>query len=57
MLDIDLQKQMQPYMEHMVPLSGIYDADFIAANQVACANNVIKETKKEQAPQLIRDIR
>ncbi|KAF8100356.1 hypothetical protein N665_0226s0018 [Sinapis alba] len=32
-LDIDLQKQLRPYMEHMVPLPGIYDPDFIAANQ------------------------
>ncbi|KAJ1398638.1 hypothetical protein SESBI_30963 [Sesbania bispinosa] len=31
--DIDLQKQLRPYMESMVPLPGIYDPDFIAANQ------------------------
>ncbi|KAL0378467.1 UNVERIFIED_CONTAM: Inositol-3-phosphate synthase [Sesamum radiatum] len=37
-LDIDLQKQLRPYMEHMVPLPGIYDPDFIAANQGARAN-------------------
>ncbi|XP_057783765.1 inositol-3-phosphate synthase [Salvia miltiorrhiza] len=56
-LDIDLQKQLRPYMEHMVPLPGIYDADFIAANQGARANNVIKGTKKEQVEQVMRDIR
>ncbi|GFP94795.1 inositol-3-phosphate synthase [Phtheirospermum japonicum] len=56
-LDIDLQKQLRPYMEHMVPLPGIYDPDFIAANQGSRADNVIKGTKKEQVQQLIKDIR
>ncbi|KAL0461239.1 UNVERIFIED_CONTAM: Inositol-3-phosphate synthase [Sesamum latifolium] len=56
-LDIDLQKQLRPYMEHMVPLPGIYDPDFIAANQGSRANNVIKGTKKEQVQQIIKDIR
>ncbi|GAV65384.1 Inos-1-P_synth domain-containing protein/NAD_binding_5 domain-containing protein [Cephalotus follicularis] len=55
--DIDLQKQLRPYMEHMVPLPGIYDPDFIAANQSTRANNVIKGTKKEQVQQIIKDIR
>jgi myo-inositol-1-phosphate synthase len=56
-LDIDLQKQLRPYMESMVPLPGIFDPDFIAANQGARANNVIKGTKKEQVQQIIKDIR
>uniref|UniRef100_A0A803PBW7 inositol-3-phosphate synthase n=1 Tax=Cannabis sativa TaxID=3483 RepID=A0A803PBW7_CANSA len=56
-LDIDLQKQLRPYMESMVPLPGIYDPDFIAANQGSRANNVIKGTKKEQVEQVIKDIR
>ncbi|XP_058179523.1 inositol-3-phosphate synthase [Rhododendron vialii] len=55
--DIDLQKQLRPYMESMVPLPGIYDPDFIAANQGSRANNVIKGTKKEQVEQIIKDIR
>ncbi|PPD98947.1 hypothetical protein GOBAR_DD04033 [Gossypium barbadense] len=55
--DIDLQKQLRPYMESMVPLPGIYDPDFIAANQGERANNVIKGTKKEQVQQIIKDIR
>ncbi|KAG8097167.1 hypothetical protein GUJ93_ZPchr0013g34947 [Zizania palustris] len=53
-LDIDLQKQLRPYMESMVPLPGIYDPDFIAANQESRANNVIKGTKKEQIEKIIR---
>jgi myo-inositol-1-phosphate synthase len=56
-LDIDLQKQLRPYMESMVPLPGIYDPDFIAANQGSRANNVIKGTKKEQVEQVIKGIR
>lgn len=56
-LDIDLQKQLRPYMEHMVPLPGIYDPDFIAANQSTRANNVIKGTREEQVQQIIKDIR
>ncbi|EXB39764.1 Inositol-3-phosphate synthase [Morus notabilis] len=55
--DIDLQKQLRPYMESMVPLPGIYDPDFIAANQGPRANSVIKGTKKEQVEQVIKDIR
>ncbi|KAF6149189.1 hypothetical protein GIB67_026045 [Kingdonia uniflora] len=55
--DIDLQKQLRPYMESMVPLPGIYDPDFIAANQESRANNNIKGTKKEQVEQIIKDIR
>ncbi|XP_010555355.1 PREDICTED: inositol-3-phosphate synthase isoform X2 [Tarenaya hassleriana] len=56
-LDIDLQKQLRPYMENMVPLPGIYDPDFIAANQGSRANNVINGSKKEQVDQIIKDIR
>lgn len=55
--DIDLQKQLRPYMESMVPLPGIYDPDFIAANQGSRANNVIKGTKREQVQQVINDIK
>lgn len=55
--DIDLQKQLRPYMEHTIPLPGIYDPDFIAANQDSRANNIIKGTKKEQLEQVIKDIR
>ncbi|KAF8109597.1 hypothetical protein N665_0094s0063 [Sinapis alba] len=56
-LDIDLQKQLRPYMENIVPLPGIFDPDFIAANQGSRANNVIKGTKKEQVDQIIKDMR
>jgi myo-inositol-1-phosphate synthase len=44
-------------MESMAPLPGIYDPDFIAANQGSRANNVIKGTKKEQVQKIMEDIR
>jgi myo-inositol-1-phosphate synthase len=56
-LDIDLQKQLRPLMQDMVPLPGIYDPDFIAANQGSRANNMIKGSKKEQMERVIQDIR
>lgn len=56
-LDIDLQKQLRPLMQDMVPMPGIYDPDFIAANQEARANNLIKGSKKEQMERIIQDIR
>ncbi|RWW57733.1 hypothetical protein BHE74_00035456 [Ensete ventricosum] len=39
-LDLDLQKQLRPYMESMVPLPGIFDPDFVAANQERYSNVV-----------------
>ncbi|KAJ7514200.1 hypothetical protein O6H91_23G032800 [Diphasiastrum complanatum] len=56
-LDVDLQKQLRPYLEKLVPLPGIYDPDFIAANQGSRANNIIKGTKKEQLEKIVQDIR
>lgn len=47
-LDWELQKQLVPYMKDMVPLPGIYDPEFIAANQETRADNIIKGTKREQ---------
>merc|ERR1711915_7339 len=44
-------------MQGMTPLPGIYDPDFIAANQGERANNVIKGSKKEQLQKIIQDIR
>lgn len=47
-LDFELQRQLVPHMKELTPLPGIYDPDFIAANQDARADNLIKGTKKEQ---------
>ncbi|EFJ37320.1 hypothetical protein SELMODRAFT_270269 [Selaginella moellendorffii] len=56
-LDMDLQKQLRPYMDKMVPLPGVYDPDFIAANQGSRANNIFKGSKKEKMDKIIEDIR
>ncbi|KAL6641126.1 hypothetical protein ACP70R_019307 [Stipagrostis hirtigluma subsp. patula] len=56
-LDIGLQKQLRHFMEPMVPLPGIFNPDFVAANQGSRANNVIKGSKKEQVEQIKKDIR
>ncbi|KAM0866704.1 hypothetical protein ACQ4PT_042453 [Festuca glaucescens] len=56
-LDFDLQKQLRIHMESMVPLPGIFNPDFIAANQGSRANNILKGNKKEQVDHIIKDIR
>eukprot|EP00271_Cylindrocystis_brebissonii_P003442 TRINITY_DN14423_c0_g2_i1.p1 TRINITY_DN14423_c0_g2~~TRINITY_DN14423_c0_g2_i1.p1 ORF type:complete len:520 (-),score=119.38 TRINITY_DN14423_c0_g2_i1:742-2301(-) len=56
-LDVELQRQVYPALKGMVPLPGIYDQDFIAANQEGRADNVIPGTKKQQMEQIIADIR
>ena len=47
-LDWELQRQLVPYMKDMVPLPGIFDPDYIAANQDQRADQIIKGSKHEQ---------
>ena len=56
-LDFELQRQLVPYMKEMTPLPGIYDPDFIAANQDTRADNVIKGSRREQLETIRQDIR
>jgi len=56
-MDFELQRQLVPHMKDIVPLPGIYDADFIAANQDTRANNCVKGSKKEQMETIRRHIR
>ena len=56
-LDWELQRQLIPHMQGTVPLPAIYDPEFIAANQGARADNVIKGSKQEQMDQVRADIR
>ena len=56
-LDFELQRQLVPHMKDLEPLPGIYDPDFIAANQGARANNVIKGTRQEQVDAVRQHIR
>lgn len=55
-LDIDLQKQLYPYMKDVVPLPSIYYSDFIAANQNERANNVIEGTKQQHLERIRENI-
>jgi myo-inositol-1-phosphate synthase len=56
-LDFELQKQLVPHMRGLAPLPGIYDPTFIAANQAARADNLIKGSKAEQVEVLRAQLR
>lgn len=45
-LDVDLQKQVIPYLKEYQPLKSIYYPDFIALNQKERANNVFNVDSK-----------
>ncbi|XP_065369290.1 inositol-3-phosphate synthase [Calliphora vicina] len=55
-LDVELQDQLYKDLSQMKPRPSIYDPDFIAANQLDRADNLIKGTKFEQYEQIRRDI-
>jgi myo-inositol-1-phosphate synthase len=55
-LDFDLQRKVRPMMEGMVPLPGIFDQNFVAANQAERADNVIPGSKSEQLVQIRKDL-
>lgn len=56
-LDWELQRQLIPHMKDVVPLPGVYDPAFIAANQSERANNTVKGSKAEQVEAIREDIR
>lgn len=56
-LDVTLQDELRPHMEHMVPLAGIYCEDFCAPNQRERADNVLTGTKYEMMEKVRQDIR
>jgi myo-inositol-1-phosphate synthase len=56
-LDYDLQRQLRPLMEHMVPLPGIFDQAFVAANQAERADNVIEGSKADQLAKVRQDLK
>ncbi|KDD74931.1 myo-inositol-1-phosphate synthase [Helicosporidium sp. ATCC 50920] len=56
-LDFELQKQLVPLMRDTVPLPGIYDPAFIAANQAERADNLIKGSRSEQVAAVRAHIR
>lgn len=57
MLDWELQRQLVPHMKDLEPLPGIYDPDFIAANQDSRANNIIKGSRQHQVDTVRQNIR
>ena len=57
-LDYDLQRQVCPLMEDMIPLPSIYSSDFIAANQTDRADNLLPfENKQDQVNAIRQQIR
>lgn len=56
-LDWDLQRQLAPMMDKIVPLKSYYDPSFIAANQEERANNLIQGTRQDALDQIRADIR
>merc|ERR1719440_436613 len=56
-LDWDLQRQLRPFMQDVTPRPGIYDPKFIAANQAARADNLIKGSKQQQMDRIREDVR
>merc|ERR1719502_1706948 len=57
-LDVQLQQQLRPHMEGLVPMKSIYYPDFIAANQESRADNVLPgEDKMKHLEQIRTDIR
>tara|TARA_R110002050_G_scaffold60380_3_gene133884 strand:+ start:694 stop:2238 length:1545 start_codon:yes stop_codon:yes gene_type:complete len=55
--EYDLQRQLYPHMEKIVPLPSIYIPDFIASNQKTRATNVLKGTRREMLEKVRSDIR
>ncbi|XP_077300058.1 inositol-3-phosphate synthase isoform X2 [Arctopsyche grandis] len=56
-LDYNLQQQLKEEMSQMKPRPGIYDPDFIAANQADRATNILEGTRYEQYLQIRSDIK
>lgn len=56
-LDVNLQDQLFDKMSKMHPRPSIYDPDFIAANQLDRADNLITGTRQEQLVRIREDIR
>jgi myo-inositol-1-phosphate synthase len=57
--DWQLQQQLKPHLENMVPLPSIYYPDFIAANQSDRADNVLQGSRAcvEHVDKIRQDIR
>lgn len=56
-LEVALQDQLYKQLAQLKPRPSIYDPDFIAANQMDRADNLIEGTRYEQYLQIRKDIR
>jgi myo-inositol-1-phosphate synthase len=56
-LEPDLQRQLYPHLEKLKPMPSIYYPDYIAANQLDRADNLINGTKQEHLDRIRHDIR
>lgn len=55
-LDVNLQKQLYDEMKEIVPMPGVYQENFIAANQLERADNILKGSKKEMVNTIRKNI-
>lgn len=55
-LEPELQDQLKYMLEGLKPRPAVYNSDFIAANQMSRADNLIKGSKQKQLEQICRDI-
>ncbi len=56
-LEPDLLRQLRPHLAELVPLPGVFDPDFLAANQAARARAVMEGGPREQVARLREDMR
>mmetsp|Transcript_21939 Transcript_21939/g.40043 ORF Transcript_21939/g.40043 Transcript_21939/m.40043 type:complete len:519 (-) Transcript_21939:19-1575(-) len=56
-LELDLQDKLYDHMAGLHPMPGIYVEDFVASNQTARADNVLRGTKQEMLDVLRGNIR
>lgn len=56
--EVELQRQLRPHLEQMVPLPAPYYPDFIAANQESRADNILPgDDKQAHLEQIRKDLR
>lgn len=58
-IDVQLQRQLRPYMENIKPRKALFDLNFVAENQDSRADNILdssKLTKWEQVQHIMADI-
>lgn len=54
-LEPDLRRQLRPLIEHITPLPGAFDRNFIAKNQLPRATNIIASNNKQVQLDTLRE--